>query len=894
MADHRTSENSIRLLPSALEDALWRVMLRVSGAVLALVGVMGWLALISWSKYDPSLSTNSGTELRNLVGAHGAILSDLMVQTVGLSAAFLVAAPIVWGLHLVFDAPLSAGRLRFTAAAGAVLCLAMGLASIPKIEAWPLVYGFGGLIGDVLYNVTGSFLQPVLGPLTGPLIGLSGLTGGLLLFGSAVGFGRTDLEAAWSARNRLWRGGHQRGTSRKYSAPHGRGGITDTDGPVFESWPSYDTYADASRPASSPDTELETMDGHHDQRPHPPPPPAPAPPPLPIGNDDADPTTLPRILARGDRAVSSGPPRGARLLDLKAIAKTHISTMAFKLKDKARQIMKVAAARPAHAPLSKMPGPYPPPPPAPPPPPVSPGNEPLAKTQTRQAGVRASYKPPSLNLLSAVARKRPAIETDKRVLQGQANLLQDVLGDFGVQANVQEIRPGPVITLYEIAIARGIKASRVIGLGDDIARSMTAPSARIAVVPGRNTLGIELPNVTRETVALREIIASPAFKAEEHTLPIGLGKSIDGEPVVADLARMPHLLVAGTTGSGKSVGVNAMILSLLYRHGPDRLRMLMVDPKMLELSVYNGIPHLLTPVITDPHKAVSALDWAVREMEERYKKMSELSVRNIGGYNQRVRDAARRGRPLTIQVQTGFDETTGAAIHETRALGTEPMPHIVIVIDEFADLMVVAGKEIEASLQRLAQMARAAGIHLIMATQRPSVDVVTGTIKANFPARIAFKVASKVDSRTILNTPGAEQLLGQGDMLLSAGGGDLTRVHGAFVSDEDVEAIVAELRRHGMPNYVDGVTDTADHEPSERAEPETAVPDADALFLKAVAIVLRDCRASTSYLQRRLGIGYNRAADLIERMEAEGIVSAAGTGGRREILLDALPPQQPE
>ncbi|MET0639346.1 MAG: DNA translocase FtsK, partial [Hyphomicrobium sp.] len=450
-----------------------------------------------------------------------------------------------------------------------------------------------------------------------------------------------------------------------------------------------------------------------------------------------------------------------------------------------------------------------------------------------------------------------------------------------VKGEVKDIRPGPVVTLYEFEPSRGTKSSRIIGLAEDIARSMSVASVRAAVVPGRNAIGLELPNARRETVLLREILEADAFKSESAGLPLGLGKSISGDAVVADLARMPHLLVAGTTGSGKSVGINAMVLSLLYRHSPDDCRMLMIDPKMLELSVYNDIPHLLTPVITDPHKAVAALNWAVREMEERYKRMAALSVRNIDVFNNRVRNAKKRGEMLSRTVQTGFDKT-GAARFETQQMDLEALPRIVIIVDEFADLMIVAGREVEASVQRLAQMARAAGIHLIMATQRPSVDIITGTIKANFPTRISFKVTSKIDSRTILNEQGAEQLLGQGDMLYSTGAGQLVRVHGAFVSDEEVVAFADALRQEAAPKYVDGITDTP--QPSDVATGIREASDDD-LYDRAVAIVLRDGKASTSYIQRRLSIGYNRAADLIERMEREGLISPANSVGKREILM---------
>jgi S-DNA-T family DNA segregation ATPase FtsK/SpoIIIE len=444
-----------------------------------------------------------------------------------------------------------------------------------------------------------------------------------------------------------------------------------------------------------------------------------------------------------------------------------------------------------------------------------------------------------------------------------------------------------VVTLYELEPARGTKTSRVIALSDDIARSMSAASARVAVVPGRNVIGIELPNIRREIVALRELLESEAWRDAGAHLPIVLGKSIAGDPIIADLARMPHLLIAGTTGSGKSVGVNSMILSLLYKHSPEQCRLLMIDPKMLELSVYNGIPHLLTPVVTDPHKAATALKWLVAEMDERYKRMSKLSVRNIELFNNRVRNARKRGERLARTVQTGFDEDTGQAIYEKEGLDLDTMPYIVVVVDEFADLMMVAGKEVEAAVQRLAQMARAAGIHIIMATQRPSVDVITGTIKANFPTRISFKVASKVDSRTILNEQGAEQLLGQGDMLYSSGAGKIIRVHGTFVSDEEVEQVATHLRAQGEPDYVAAVMREPDTDDRGAGSGHDASDD---LYERACAIVLRDRKASVSYLQRRLSIGYNRAADLIERMEEEGLISPANSVGKREILERSLAP----
>lgn len=516
---------------------------------------------------------------------------------------------------------------------------------------------------------------------------------------------------------------------------------------------------------------------------------------------------------------------------------------------------------------------------------------PAARAPRKKAAPKASKKSekfelPSVGVLTApkASDRQPL---SKAELEANSRALEGVLQDFGVRGEIVKANPGPVVTLYELEPAPGIKSSRVIGLADDIARSMSALSARVAVVAGRNAIGIELPNVHREKVYLRELLT--AKDESSAKLPLCLGKNIGGESIIIDLARTPHMLIAGTTGSGKSVAINTMILSLVYRLRPDQCRLIMVDPKMLELSVYDGIPHLLTPVVTDPKKAVVALKWAVREMEERYKKMSKLGVRNIDGYNQRLLEAKGKGEDLTRTVHTGFDKETGKAIYEEEKLDLEPLPYIVIIVDEMADLMMVAGKDIEGAVQRLAQMARAAGLHVILATQRPSVDVITGTIKANFPTRISFQVTSKIDSRTILGEMGAEQLLGQGDMLYMAGGGRISRVHGPFVSDEEVEKVVRHLKTQGQPEYLEAVT------AEEPTDEDGAVFDATGmgggegagdLFSQAVAIVKRDRKASTSYIQRRLQIGYNRAASLMERMELEGIVGQANHAGKREILVE--------
>jgi S-DNA-T family DNA segregation ATPase FtsK/SpoIIIE len=500
----------------------------------------------------------------------------------------------------------------------------------------------------------------------------------------------------------------------------------------------------------------------------------------------------------------------------------------------------------------------------------------------------AGYELPPLSLLTpASSIQRNQVSTD--ALQENARMLESVLEDYGVRGEIVSVRPGPVVTMYELEPAPGLKASRVIGLSDDIARSMSALSARVSTVPGRTVIGIELPNAVREKVVLREILSAREFGDSGLRLPLALGKDIGGEPIVANLAKMPHLLIAGTTGSGKSVAINTMILSLLYKLTPQECRLIMIDPKMLELSVYDGIPHLLSPVVTDPKKAVVALKWVVGEMEDRYRKMSKMGVRNIEGYNGRVREALAKNEMFKRTIQTGFDENTGEPVFETDEFDPVTLPYIVVVVDEMADLMMVAGKEIEACIQRLAQMARASGIHLIMATQRPSVDVITGTIKANFPTRISFQVTSRIDSRTILGEQGAEQLLGMGDMLYMAGGAKITRIHGPFVSDEEVEEIVAHLKSFGPPEYMSGVVEGPEDENAAEIDSLLGLGSDgvdDSLYDQAVAIVARDRKVSTSYIQRKLGIGYNKAAKLVEQMEEHSVISAANHVGKREILIE--------
>ena len=508
-------------------------------------------------------------------------------------------------------------------------------------------------------------------------------------------------------------------------------------------------------------------------------------------------------------------------------------------------------------------------------------NKTVAEKSLQDHEVTNGYVLPGLDLLSEVPSERKESKVSDKQINQNRDLLTTTLNDFGINGKIISVNPGPFVTLYELEPAPGVKSSRVISLADDISRSMSSTSARIAVIPGKNSIGIELPNYNKETVYLREILESNIFVSKDDGIPLSLGKNIGGEPTIADLSRMPHLMIAGTTGSGKSVGINGMILSILYRFRPDECRLIMVDPKMIELSVYDGIPHLLSPVITNPKKAVVGLKWVVREMDDRYNRMSKLSVRTMEAFNEKAEEYRRKGKKFKRKIHTGYDDETGQPLYSEEEIEAKRMPFIVVVIDEMADLMLVARNDIEHLVQSLAQKARAAGIHLIMATQRPSVDVVTGTIKANFPTRIAFQVASKIDSRTILNEMGAEQLLGRGDMLYMSDGGKVVRVHGPFVSDDEVERVVGFIRKQETPEYIESIT-KEDGDGGNTLSPQD--DSEDALFSQAVSIIIKDKRVSTSYIQRKLQIGYNRAARIIEEMEEKGIISEPNSQGKREII----------
>jgi len=899
------------------ESPLKRFMRRnlVGAAGLSVIALAAALAaaLATWSVNDPSLNHATGHPAQNALGTPGAMVADILMQTIGLATAVFLVPVVFWGWRLLagLETGIRSKRLFFwvlgTALTGGAL------AALPVPESWPLPTGLGGFLGDAVHMLPGALTQNLTeGAAT--IVGVLGLgvPAAFLLLKSA-GWMSGDIVDAPAKSSRSTPKGHGRsleedlGLDEDEDDGESRIGllISATIGWIGH-W-SLMIVAFFRRMMGQPTTDQahheddydhadETYEEEFEDDP------APkkggrlnairraiAARLMPPEEDDGlgdyyeEPTADRRTAHQGDyeEDYQETEPYGEEGETF------HPDEL---LIDKGQVSGQPAATNQPPIPVG-IAGPKPdieqkgrvvPPAPRP-----KEGKRAVQEAQPSLLGAPEDYELPPLRLLAEPkpGSKTPGLSAD--ALEQNARILEGVLEDFGVRGEILEVRPGPVVTLYELEPAPGIKSSRVIGLADDIARSMSAISARVAVIPGKNAIGIELPNARRETVYLREMLASHDFEKSKSKLALGLGKTINGEGVVADLARMPHLLVAGTTGSGKSVAINTMILSLLYRLNPDQCKMIMIDPKMLELSIYDGIPHLLTPVVTDPKKAVVALKWTVREMEERYKKMSKMGVRNIDGYNTRIKQALEKGENFTRTVQTGFDRDTGEPIYEEEELPLEQMPYIVVIVDEMADLMMVAGKDIEGAIQRLAQMARAAGIHLIMATQRPSVDVITGTIKANFPTRISFQVTSKIDSRTILGEMGAEQLLGMGDMLFMAGGGRIQRVHGPFVSDDEVEEIVKHLKVQGTPQYLEAVTEEEDggESPYDGGAAAGVSGDGNDLYDKAVAIVLRDKKASTSYIQRRLSIGYNRAASLIERMEQEGLISAANHAGKREILV---------
>ncbi|QIJ74770.1 cell division protein FtsK [Methylobacterium sp. NI91] len=867
MRSLRRSASPYDTFVDSLRPFLAKRLTECGGLILFTGAVALTVALATWSIDDPSLNHATDQRAHNVLGRPGAVVADLAMQLLGLGSIMLALPPVLWGMRLMRERDLPHGGVRMALWFVGVLSASAVASAVPATARWPLPTGMGGVAGDALLAGTRM--------LVGPLAHFAGFLFAAIAILSLTAACRVtkpdfeeDEEGPYGAPRPAPRPGRAAAHEERHDSDEPSLGILSLGALAqavmrgraslrtrLESWQAPAEEGEGLAYAgASPALAARRAFADPEEAPW-----------APHAREHADVSGRrePQFEPQGDDAddgpVRAVPPRPAPVAHEAEAAALKPSTRV------SRPLPQAPAARPR--PLEPRP----------------------------EAG---EYRLPALELLARPREAAPGSEVSAEALEQNATMLEATLQDFGVRGDILAVRPGPVVTLYELEPAPGTKSSRVIALADDIARSMSAVSARVAVVPGRNAIGIELPNAKRETVFLRELLASEDFVESKHKLALCLGKNIGGEPIIADLARMPHLLVAGTTGSGKSVAINTMILSLLYRLKPEECRLIMVDPKMLELSVYDGIPHLLSPVVTDPKKAVIALKWAVREMEERYKKMSKVGVRNIDGFNARLEEARARGETLTRTVQTGFDRTTGEAVYEDEVMDLNPLPYIVIVVDEMADLMMVAGKDIEGAIQRLAQMARAAGIHLIMATQRPSVDVITGTIKANFPTRISFQVTSKIDSRTILGEMGAEQLLGQGDMLFMAGGGRTTRVHGPFCSDSEVESVVAHLKRQGRPSYLEAVT-------AEEGEiPAGAAPSEDGpvfdggqfgggeggdLYEQAVAVVLRDKKASTSYIQRRLQIGYNRAASLMERMETEGLVGPANHAGKREILVEAEP-----
>ena len=813
----------------SLLDFLRRRTMEAVGVALLLLGLAYLMALLSADSSDPSFNHAVDSPARNLLGLPGAYLADFALQALGLAAAVPAAALIAWGWRLIRTRAMARWWLKLLLLPVATALTAIPLSALPTSGQWPWVAGFGGFVGRMGFAGAdgNSGLVGLAGRLAGNLPGTE-VHALLILATTALAFVALffTLGIALGGYVRFGRGVAHAGKKV---------------GLAFDRRRQEPAVASRRVRAEEEDKERESFFRRT------------------FGE-----IRLPRFKSlfalRGRRDDEDAGAR--REPQLGGYEEPEIDL------PEPGVIERPGAARVVVAPTPKK-------------------EKKPAKKERVQAKLdfegETEFELPPHDILARPVSNAAVQRINEESLEKNARLLETVLDDFGVKGQIVKVRPGPVVTLYELEPAPGTKTSRVVGLADDVARSMSAISVRIAVVTGRSVIGIELPNREREVVSLRELLEDDSYTGTGTKLGLALGKDIGGQPIVVDLARMPHLLIAGTTGSGKSVAINTMIMSLLYRMTPEQCKFIMIDPKMLELSVYDGIPHLLSPVVTEPKKAIVALKWVVREMENRYRSMSKLGVRNVEGYNQRLAQALAAGEQLMRRVQTGFDPETGQPIYEEEPFDLKPLPFIVVVVDEMADLMLVAGKEIEAAIQRLAQMARAAGIHIIMATQRPSVDVITGTIKANFPTRVSFHVTTRIDSRTILGEPGAEQLLGQGDMLYMANGGRITRVHGPFVSDREVESVVKFLKAQGSPDYIEDVT--AEEEVlDEEALPGEGGGSGDELYDKAVALVCRERKASTSFVQRYLQIGYNRAARLIERMEKEGVVSQANHAGKREVL----------
>ncbi|WP_338332996.1 DNA translocase FtsK [Acetobacter sp. LMG 32666] len=884
----RTSPLNTTNSPVPHKSALRLRMEEGGGVALCVLACALLAALLTYNPTDPSFNTATNQPPTNLLGTTGAFIADTLLQGIGLGATVPVLILIAWGWRFMGHRLLGHETgVIFGMRVAAILCLlpvsGALFAAVPLLftalptPEWPTQAGIGGGVGHSIAQTSIAAGMAAIGPAGGMVIWLlGGLLAGLLL-ALGTGLRREEWFAIWRAfafvvclPGRLGRRFVRYYASHKpQPAPSAQPAAYTTPAP-----PAADPFYGSTLPSNA------LFDDEEDEHSPAPYHPTQATPAQTTGTgtalvlhgaQDHAPTTSHALVPTPQDTPTGSGARAAAITPLPATKAESAFTLPTATTPHS------VPEKPAKSGLlgrlfsgSSQPESTP----------ASPERNP---TTTRKGG----WELPPMSLLRAApgnAHTGPSPE----LLNATARMLEQVLADYGVQGRIVGMSAGPVVTLYELEPAPGIRSARIIGLADDVARSLSVLSVRIATVPGRNVMGIEVPNQTRETVYLSELLNQPTWREDTGQLPLALGKDIAGEPMFSDLARMPHLLVAGTTGSGKSVGVNAMILSLLYRHSPDECRLIMIDPKVLELSIYDGIPHLLTPVVTEPPKAVNALKWVVREMDRRYRTMAHLQVRNIAGYNARAAEARADGEVVVRRVQTGFDPETGNPVFEEQSVALDPMPYIVVIIDEMADLMMTAGKEIDACVQRLAQKARAAGIHVIMATQRPSVDVITGTIKANFPTRISFQVISKFDSRTILGEQGAEQLLGQGDMLFMQGGGRITRVHGPFVADSEVEQVVNFLKEQGEPIYDDDVLaepmeeNTSSSSGSRSGGNENAEAD---MYTEAVNIVTREGKASTSFIQRHLSIGYNRAAKLIEQMEKEGIISRADNVGRRKVLV---------
>ena len=922
------------LLDASTQAFLERRGVEALGLVILAVGVMFALALVSYSPEDSAWIASGGREIANWAGQIGATISAPLIKIMGLGSWGIPIALVVWGLRLITHLGADRMLMRLIYAPIFWALCSLYAATLNPISSWAHSFSMGGLFGDtvlfmllqilpgsaalganIVALILGALVLLLGGYVTGLVFGeiktsfrAINLAGSrfvmfvLSLLSSGVSRGAQGLRTRQENRAQLQREPNFNPVSRSEAARvasviRANPAMPTTSAALplpVEPWVSKSLFARVpamlkrtpelnAKPQLQANTQGTSEDPFEDR--------------IRGKIADAIRSRDPQaaLTAQGQTPIVTpkpGRPMGpvpmvlqhpvseapfmedvTDILDDEYLADSEIQIPSYPvdppLTAQPKQVVQHALKRP-----------------------IQPSAQAIAEAQPKlefepSSSEKTYEKPPLRLLMSPSSIERHVLSDD--ALEANARMLESVLDDYGVKGEIVSVRPGPVVTMYELEPAPGLKASRVIGLSDDIARSMSALSARVSTVPGRSVIGIELPNEHREMCALREILSAREFGDANMRLPLALGKDIGGEPIVANLAKMPHLLIAGTTGSGKSVAINTMILSLLYRLTPDECRMIMIDPKMLELSVYDGIPHLLSPVVTDPKKAVVALKWTVGEMEDRYRKMSKMGVRNIDGYNSRVKDALSKGEMFSRTVQTGFDDGTGEPLFETEKFDPETLPYIVVIVDEMADLMMVAGKEIEACIQRLAQMARASGIHIIMATQRPSVDVITGTIKANFPTRISFQVTSKVDSRTILGEMGAEQLLGMGDMLYMAGGGKITRVHGPFCSDEEVEDVVNHLKAFGPPTYLSGVVEGSIDDKESDIDAILGLGGntdmEDALYDTAVQIVAKDRKCSTSYIQRKLAIGYNKAARLVEQMEDNGLVSAANHVGKREILM---------